>query len=420
MKVLWVSMNAALYDAKKCDTYGGIGWIGALFNQLKEYKNNQVELGIASIYDYDFKEVIDGVTYYGIKSQKPSGFKKWLYYINGYKSINHLDLFSEISSVVKDFKPDLIHLWGVENSLASVTHYKGTPVVAHLQGLLSLSLYIYYPYGTNSYTFFLDRFTKREWIYFNGVVFGERLMKLRAEIEKKHLKAVPAVMGRTEWDKQVALFNNPKVKYFHVDEALRPQFYSAPTWQKKRNGRFVIYTTISDTIYKGLDVIMRAAEILKEYNYFDFEWNVAGIIPGSDFVRWFEKIVGDKCERLNVRMLGRQTPEQLISGLLGSDLYVHPSYIDNSPNSLCEAQYLGVPCCATNVGGVSSLLKNKETGILFPANAPVDMAMTIKDCYDNEGQWRIYATAGMKEAHNRHSPDNIINQLLYAYKELTK
>lgn len=420
MKVLWVSMNAALYDAKKGDHYGGIGWIGALYNQLKEHKNNQVELGIVSVYDHDFKEEVDEVTYYGIKSQKPTGFKKWLYYINGYKNLHHLDLFSEISSVINDFKPDLIHLWGVENSLASVAHYKDIPVVAHLQGLLSLSIYIYYPYGTNFYTFFLDRFAKREWIYFNGVVFGERLMRLRAEIEKKHLKAVSAVMGRTEWDKQVALFNNPKVRYFHVDEALRPQFYSAPTWKKERNGRFVIYTTISDTIYKGLDVIMKAAEILKEYNYFDFEWNVAGIIPNSDFVRWFEKIVGLKCERLNIRLLGRQSPEQLISGLLDSDLYVHPSYIDNSPNSLCEAQYLGVPCCATNVGGVSSLIKNKETGILVPANAPYDMAMAIKDCHDNEGQWRTYANAGMREAQKRHCPNNIINQLLFAYKELTK
>lgn len=420
MKVLWVSMNAALYDAKKGDLYGGIGWIGALYNQLKEHKNNEVELGIVSVYDHDFKEEIDEVTYYGIKSQKPSGFKKWLYYINGYKNIHHLDLFSEISSVINDFKPDLIHLWGVENRLASVIHCKDIPVVAHLQGLLSLSIYIYYPYGTNSYTFLLERFTKREWIFFNGVVFGERLMRLRAEIEKKHLKAVSAVMGRTEWDKQVALFNNPKVRYFHVDEALRPQFYSAPTWQKERNWHFVIYTTISDTIYKGFDVVMRAAEILKEYNYFDFEWNVAGIIPGSDFVRWFEKIVGQKCDRLNIRLLGRQSPEQLISGLLGSDLYVHPSYIDNSPNSLCEAQYLGIPCCATNVGGVSSLIKNKETGILVPVNAPYDMAMAIKDCHDNEVQWRTYANAGMREAQKRHSPNNILNQLLYAYKELTK
>lgn len=420
MRVLWVSMNASLYDASRGDCYGGIGWIGALYSQLKKSQKEQLDLGVAFIYSSDVREVIDDVSYFGIKSQHPSGIKKWLYYINGYKQVHHLNYFPEISSVVEEFQPDVIHLWGVENRLASVAHYKGIPVVAHLQGLLSLSIYIYYPYGTNAHTFRLDRLSKREWLYNNGFIFGERLMRLRAEIEKTHLRAVPAVMGRTEWDKHVALFNNPNVRYFHVDEALRPPFYSAPSWNKIRNGRFVIYSTISDTIYKGLDVVMKTANLLKEYGYFDFDWRVAGIIPDSDFVRWFEKIVGLKCNDLNIHLLGRQTPEQLISGILESDLYVHPSYIDNSPNSLCEAQYLGVPCCATNVGGVSSLIRHQSTGVLVPANAPFDMAMAIKDCYDNEGQWRSYAVAGKNEARHRHDPNIIIDQLLFVYKELAK
>lgn len=420
MRILWIAMNAALYDEKKGDSYGGTGWIGALFNQIKGLKTNNIELGVAFIYSINIKEVIDNTTFYGIKSLKPSGIKKWLYYLEGYNKITHLDYYNEISSVINDFKPDVIHLWGVENRLASVSHYKGIPIVAHLQGLLSLYVYVYYPYGTNAHTFRLDRFSKREWLYNNGVIFGEREMQVRAEIEKMHLNAVPAVMGRTEWDKMVARFNNPNVKYFHVDEALREPFYSAPSWKKRRDRKFIIFTTISETIYKGFDVVMKASAILKEYRYFDFIWYVAGINSDSEFVMWFEKVLGLKCKELNIHCLGRQSPDQLISGLLNSDMYVHPSYIDNSPNSLCEAQYLGVPCCSTNVGGVSSLLKDNITGRLVPSNAPFDMAMVIKDCYDNEEKWQSFARDGMNEARKRHNPDNILKQLLYAYNELSK
>ena len=420
MRVLWVTMNASLYDSSKGDSYGGIGWIGALFRQLKINNSNDIELGVASIYNSDAKEVVNGVTFYGIKSRKPAGLKKWLYYVKDYKNRNHLDYFHEISSVVSDFKPDVIHLWGVENQLASVSHYKDIPVVAHLQGLLSLYIYIYYPYGTNAHSFKRDRFSRREWLFHNGFVFGEHEMKVRAEIEKKHLNDVTAVMGRTHWDKSVALFNNPKVRYYHVDEALREEFYAAPSWDKQRRERFVIYTTISDTIYKGLDVVMKAASILKEYNYFDFEWRIAGIKSETEFVKWFEKFVGLKCEKMSICFLGRQSPEQLVSSLLDADLYVHPSYIDNSPNSLCEAQYLGVPCCATNVGGVASLIKDRETGVLIPANAPFDMAMAIKDCYDNETIWRDYADKGQKVARERHEPKRILRQLITVYNDLTK
>ena len=142
--------------------------------------------------------------------------------------------------------------------------------------------------------------------------------------------------------------------------------------------------------------------------------------PDSDFVKWFEKIVKVKCSEVNVRCLGVQTPESLIQSLLNADMYVHPSYIDNSPNSLCEAQYLGLPCCATNVGGVSSLIKDKVSGIMIPSNAPFDMAMAIKNCYDNEDIWREYSFNAKAAAQKRHNPERIIQQLISVYSDLTE
>lgn len=416
MRVLWVTMNASLYDEKKGDNYGGIGWIGALYNLLRNVETN-IELGVVFLGSSEFKKKIDDVTFYSIKSKTPVRFKKLLYYINGYKRLSYDDFYDDIKKVIVDYKPHIIHLWGVENRLASVCHYEDVPVIAHLQGLLSLCAYTFYPYSMNAHTFRLDRFSKREWIFHNGFIFAEKEMKVRAEIEKTHLKAVHAVMGRTSWDKKVALFNNPNVKYYHVDEALRMPFYKAQSWEKKRNGKFIIYTTISDTIYKGLDVILKAAAILKEYNYFNFEWHIAGVPQDSEFVKWFETITKIKASDVNVKMLGRQSPEQLILGLQNADLYVHPSYIDNSPNSLCEAQFLGVPCCSTNVGGISSLLEDGVSGKLFPANAPFDMAMIITDCFDNDEKWRFFANNGRNIAIRRHDPKIILNQLLTTYND---
>ena len=77
MRVLWVSMNAALYDATKGDGYGGIGWIGALFSQLQKHSSN-LELGVVFLSNLSFKEVVGDVTFYGINSDSPQGIKKWL------------------------------------------------------------------------------------------------------------------------------------------------------------------------------------------------------------------------------------------------------------------------------------------------------------------------------------------------------
>ena len=50
---------------------------------------------------------------------------------------------------------------------------------------------------------------------------------------------------------------------------------------------------------------------------------------------------------------------------LQSHVFVCPSFIENSPNSVGEAQLLGIPCIASFVGGVSDMVVDGETGLLY-------------------------------------------------------
>jgi glycosyltransferase involved in cell wall biosynthesis len=43
---------------------------------------------------------------------------------------------------------------------------------------------------------------------------------------------------------------------------------------------------------------------------------------------------------------------------------VCPSAIENSPNSVGEAQILGVPCLASYVGGTADMMEHGENGLL--------------------------------------------------------
>lgn len=76
----------------------------------------------------------------------------------------------------------------------------------------------------------------------------------------------------------------------------------------------------------------------------------------------------------SIEFLGILSEDELKNTLLSSDIYVHTAYIDNSPNALCEAMILGLPCIASYVGGISSLMKNGESGILVPVNEPYYLA----------------------------------------------
>lgn len=101
-------------------------------------------------------------------------------------------------------------------------------------------------------------------------------------------------------------------------------------------------------------------------------------------------------------------------------VYVHPSNIDNSPNNVCEAQLLGLPVIATNVGGVSSLIEHKNTGILVPANAPYELAYWLKYLSVNVDFAKQLSHNGYEAAKVRHDKSTIIRDLIATYESIVK
>ena len=132
-------------------------------------------------------------------------------------------------------------------------------------------------------------------------------------------------------------------------------------------------------------------------------------------IRFYEYKYGIYAKDVNVNIRGSVGKEVLVNELCNSTIYVHPSYIDNSPNSVCEAQYIGIPVLATFVGGVPSLVKNYETGILFPANDPYTLASIVKSVYNDKDLLEKISSAEVSVAKARHNPDTIKSTLLNIY-----
>lgn len=123
-------------------------------------------------------------------------------------------------------------------------------------------------------------------------------------------------------------------------------------------------------------------------------------------------------EENNVRIHGFVNSDKLVELLLESDLYVHTAYIDNSPNAICEAQYLGMPIIATYVGGVPSLIEQGKDGVLIPANDPFMLAEKILQYSNNMSAFVYMGKASRNRAMHRHSPINITNDLFSCYQAI--
>ncbi|RKU33135.1 hypothetical protein C6496_22735 [Candidatus Poribacteria bacterium] len=69
--------------------------------------------------------------------------------------------------------------------------------------------------------------------------------------------------------------------------------------------------------------------------------------------------------------------EDVFSVLLTADVFVLPSLHESSPNALIEAMGVGMPCIASDVGGIADLIESGENGIRVPPRNPEVLAAAV-------------------------------------------
>lgn len=389
MRILWFSVTPSLFNAYSNGHNGG-GWIASLERIVRQV--SEIELGIAfNFSDEHFVHEQNGVKYYPISHGSLGTYKK----------------------IIDDFKPDLIQIFGSENEFGVICGNTKVPVVIHMQGCLPPYHNALFPVGMSPIDFVTQK--GLGWRYRYMGLRSESAFRKHAERELKTIGNCRYFMGRTDWDRRLIDLFNPSATYFHCEEALRQSFLDGKeVWTGNEEDPKRIISVISRPWYKGCDLILKTANLLSRFTDIDFEWQVYGIPE----MRFYEHKYGIKAEHVHIKVMGTASADELVKALCHSSCYVHSSYIDNSPNSICEAQILGVPVLATHVGGISSLVKDGESGILFPANAPYTLASLIKQVSHDRQLAETLSNGARKQALVRHAPERIKQALIQIYKQI--
>lgn len=408
MRVLWLSVTPSLYKEEKIG-----GWIASLENIVHKYAEKIIELGIAfeTNEHAEFKVIKNNTIYYPIV-RNSSMYSK---IVSRMSIRKHWEtLRSKLLRIIADFKPDIIHCFGSEWPYGAIVTDVTIPVVVHMQGFLNV-------YNL-SQSMVVSRQDIKKTLGVNPVKIYHYLTANayetgRVEFERELMAANHYFMGRTEWDMNICKYFSPGSKYFNVPEAIRPDIYDAATcWSYKEAP--LRLTTITQAGYlKGNEIILRTAKILKDELGLHFEWRVAG---NKDLFPLFENKTRIRAEDVNVKLLGMIDTTQIVEELSSSMFYIHPAIIDNSPNSLCEAQLIGCPVIAANVGGIPQLVDDGRTGFLYPYNEPYTLAFMICNLKNNKDRLIQISREEINNAKKRHDPKVISDRVISTYKDVIK
>ncbi|MGN1147253.1 MAG: glycosyltransferase family 4 protein, partial [Lachnospiraceae bacterium] len=271
------------------------------------------------------------------------------------------------------------------------------------------------------------RFLLRDFLKQDNLVIQQKKYVLRGKFEIEALQNTGHVTGRTDWDRQAAAEVNPKARYHFMNETLRSNFYG-PRWSIDTCERHSIFLSQGNYPIKGLHYVLEAMpEILK--NFPDTKVYVAGDVI-TRYGTLMEKIkigsYGKYCLELmkkynlaeKVVFLGRLNSEEMCERYLKSHLFLSPSAIENSPNSVGEAMLLGMPVVSSAVGGVANMLTDKEEGLLYPYQDVNKLADAVCTVFADEEQAKAYGERAREHALRTHDPGTNYRRLLEIYREL--
>lgn len=419
MKILWLT-NIPLPEASLLMNERSSASGGWLINTAKILSNHEdVELAVAfPKNNIENNQTLHGerIKYYAFPKIKS-------------KERDSIDNNRYLKYIVEKVNPDLVHIFGTEfeHSLAmiNVCNDLGIETIISIQGLVSVIGKHYkssLPFGVQK------RFTFRDFVKQDNIQQQQKKFIEKGSLEIEAIKRTRHIIGRTTWDKACVSQINPNAIYHFCNETLREEFYTH-RWKVDDCEKFSIFTSQASYPIKGIHFVLEAMPlILKRYpkaklyiaghNITESE-TIKQKIKLSSYAMYIKDLIKKHNLVDNVVFTGILDEKQMCERYLKTHVFVCPSSIENSPNSLGEAMILGVPSVASYVGGIPDMLKDKEEGFLYQHDAPYMLAHFICEIFENEDLALKFSKNAREHALKTHDRDENTRKLIEIYEEIT-
>ncbi len=412
MRVLWfVHVGVAAMRKRLGSAASESGsWVDPLLRALAS--RDELELGVCWAGPGIGKEAVfdeGGVRYFclpcrpaevrlaGWHRQWPFGGRMWR------KAVDRV--LRRCENAVASFKPDLIHIHGTERPYGLLAETTNVPVAISIQGVLQECLRTYF-----------GRMPLAARLRVPKLLVGYVDIRRRAALERRIYRACRYFLGRTHWDRSYQCALSPSAAYFHAEEMVRPELFGH-MWHLKHARLHRLYVTSSCSLFKGLETLLEAVALLRA-SFPRLRLRIAGNYPAKGLGGYFRRRVRVLGLEHCVDFLGWIGPEKVAEELQAAHVFALPSFVENSPLSLAEAQVVGTPVVASWAGGIPSRVKDEVSGLLFPPGDVATLAFQLRRVLEDNSLALQLAAQAQKEAMARHNPERVVPELTTIYRAI--
>lgn len=427
MKVLWVSHLALPIIQKQIEpsakTVVG-GWMQGACNEVLKHKDD-VKLSFCFQYGRILEGSVDGLDFFSMPTAQLVRKRD----ISGYREED----FNRFKEIVEKVKPDIIHVFGTESffqrqivKMAARLNLIDRTVI-WIQGMVSVYSRVY-----GDGLSIKERKNATLWEFLRGTnVEGiKNRLALNGIDEERVIKLARNVFVRTCWDSACCKAINPDINLRFCNETLRAPFYEGPGWSYETMNKHTIFVSQYYSAIKGFFKMLEALKIIKE-KYPDTVVMVTGADPfdrpsgfvnrirkNSAYYNYIKKLIDKYNLKDNVRFLGNLDADEMKEVYSHCNVFVSPSSIENSPNSVGEAMILGVPVISSDVGGVTSMVTHGEEGLLYPYSEVEMLASYVSMIFESRDLACRLSEKGREKALKTHASDVNYQKLIEVYNDM--
>ena len=202
-------------------------------------------------------------------------------------------------------------------------------------------------------------------------MIDRRLRFLRDMLDKVDWVIAPSRFLR----KKFIDYGIPKKRILHLDHGIDHKPFANFTKESSNKFRFGFVGGVSE--HKGIRVLIRAFNKIKRDN-------VSLSIFGRYHLQHLEKLRNELNMDSRITFYGPFDNREISLAFSKIDVLVYPSiWYENQPIAILEALLAKIPIITSNLGGMSELVQDGVTGLLFEPGNPEDLSRKMMSIINN-------------------------------------